>query len=261
MRLGVLFAGCWLGVVWTAGAQERLTLEQAVSEALQKNVGLLAERANIGIAEARIISARLRPNPVMSVSADRLDVLGTGYSDSNGGGPAEYSVRMDVPLEVAGKRARRIEVADLTRTVTELQFRNATRGLALEVANLFVDAQMERESLTLAKENLAYFEGIVEVNRARFKAGDIAEVELLRARLASLQQRNVVRVAESAWRTAVVKLQTAMGRAEPAAGLELAGELRRDGAVPGREEWRRAAVGGRPDLLALRQDLARAGRR
>jgi cobalt-zinc-cadmium efflux system outer membrane protein len=244
--------------LWPVGAQERLTLEQAVGEAVQKNLGLLAERANIAIAEARVLGARLRPNPVLSVGADHLDVLGTGYNENNGGGPAEYSLRMDVPIESGGKRGRRMEVAELTRGVTELQFRNATRGLALEVANLFVDARMEQDRLRLAKENLTYFEGIVEVNRARFQAGDIAEVELLRARLASLQQRNVVRVAESAWRTAVVKLQTSMGRAAAVGDLELAGELRRDSTVAGREEWRRVALAGRPDLLALRRDLTRA---
>lgn len=249
---------CGLGAIWTAAAQQRLTLDQAVAEAVEKNVGLLAEKANIAIADARILSARLRPNPVFSAGSDHLDILGTGFSETNGGGPSEHSLRMDFPIETGGKRARRTELAQLSRSVAELQFQNAARTLSMEVANLFVDAQVEQENLSLAKENLAYFEGIVEVNAARFRAGEIAEVELLRSRLASLQQRNVVREAESRRRAALIRLQTAMGRAEPSRGLELASELRRDPAVAALDQWRQSALSGRPDLLALRKDLARA---
>jgi outer membrane protein, heavy metal efflux system len=256
----MLMAAVWaLGPACMMRAQERLSLDRAVAEAVQNNVGLLAEKANIAIADARILSARLRPNPVLSASADHLDILGTGYSENNGGGPPEYSVRMDFPIEVGGKRARRTELAQLSRSVTELQFQNAVRGLALEVANLFVDAQVEEETVALAKENLTYFERIVEVNVVRFRAGEIAEVEVLRARLASLQQRNVVREAESRRRTALIRLQSTMGRAVTSMPLELAGELRGDDSVAERGLWKQAALDNRPDVLALRKDLARSG--
>jgi cobalt-zinc-cadmium efflux system outer membrane protein len=255
---GLLLVVCGLGTAWIVGAQERLTLEQAVTESMQKNVGLLAEKANIAIADARILSARLRPNPVFSAGADHLDALGTGFSETNGGGPSEYSLRMDFPIETGGKRSRRTELALLSRSVAELQFQDAMRSLALEVANLFVDAQMNQENLRLARENLSYFESIVEVNVSRFRAGEIAEVELLRSRLASLQQRNVVREAESRRRTVFIRLQSTMGRAEPSKALELAGELRRDTTVAERGLWRQSAMNNRPDLLALRKDLARA---
>ena len=76
-----------------------LTLDQAVNEALEQNLGLLAERYNISIADARIITARLRPNPILSIGGDHLDVLGTGYNTENAAGPAEYSVRTDFVFE------------------------------------------------------------------------------------------------------------------------------------------------------------------
>src|SRR5438093_13198995 len=47
---------------------DTLAIEQAVQEALESNLGLLAERYNVTIAEARIITARLRPNPVLSLN-------------------------------------------------------------------------------------------------------------------------------------------------------------------------------------------------
>src|SRR4029434_7692237 len=47
-----------------------VTVSQAVQEAVEKNLSLLAERYNLSIADARITTARLRPNPVLSLYTD-----------------------------------------------------------------------------------------------------------------------------------------------------------------------------------------------
>jgi len=48
-----------------------LTIDQAVAEASEHNLGLIAERFNVTISEARLVTARLRPNPVLSVEGSR----------------------------------------------------------------------------------------------------------------------------------------------------------------------------------------------
>jgi len=80
---------------------EPLTIAEAVAQALEKNLDLIAERYNLPIAEARLITARVRPNPVFSLGGDHLDLLGTGYNDVNRAGPAEYSMRTDFLFEPA----------------------------------------------------------------------------------------------------------------------------------------------------------------
>jgi len=249
----------FLGILPHAAGQENLTLDQAVAEAVQKNLGLMAERANLALADARIITARLRPNPVLSVSGDHLDILGTGYNEINGAGPPEYSVRMDYLLERGGKRRLRTEAAQLARSTSELEFQDAVRTVALDIAGIYVDAQLAQEGLRLARENLSYFQEIVRVNETRLKAGEIAEVELLRSRLATLNQRNLVRQAESRWRAALTRLQTAIGRPTLSRSLQLSADLRRDSTYPARDQALQTALQRRPDLLALRQDYARAG--
>jgi outer membrane protein, heavy metal efflux system len=52
-----------------------LTLDAAIAEALEKNLDLIATRAGIPIAEANPITAQLRPNPVLSLDANHLDLL------------------------------------------------------------------------------------------------------------------------------------------------------------------------------------------
>src|SRR5262245_9845450 len=73
-----------------------LTIEQAVNEAVDRNPGLLAERAHLAVAEAGLVTAALRPNPVLTGGANSLDWLGTGFNEINGAGPPEYAVRVDV---------------------------------------------------------------------------------------------------------------------------------------------------------------------
>src|SRR4029077_19351860 len=76
-----------------------LTPEQAVEEAISNNLGLLAERVNLTVAEAAVITARLRPNPVLSLSADHLDFLGTGVNALNNGGPPGAAWGAGVPVD------------------------------------------------------------------------------------------------------------------------------------------------------------------
>src|SRR5260370_316559 len=152
-----LVAACLLASLWahaqSAGASA-VTLDQAIKEALQKNLSLLAERFNIPIAEARIITARLRPNPVLTVDGDYLDILGTGFSPSNGAGPAEAAIRTDFVLEGARKREKRIAVAELSKSFAQLGVANTVPGITLELASAFLDLPNAQQSLPLAQTTL-----------------------------------------------------------------------------------------------------------
>lgn len=240
------------------GAPEEVTIDQAIHQALDKNLGLLAERFNVSIAEARILTARLRPNPVFSFGADYQDVLGTGFNPINGAGPAEVNVRTDFVLERGGKREHRIELAQNARSVAQLQLLNSTRALILDVQSAFVDVLLAKENLALARENLKAFSGIVEVNSNRVRAGDLAKVELVRSQVAALQFRNAVRQAESRLRIARNRLQALMGRVVFSDAFDAVGGLRRDAVPLMIEDVQRQALELRPDLLAANRDQARS---
>jgi cobalt-zinc-cadmium efflux system outer membrane protein len=237
---------------------EKITVERAVAEAIEKNFALMAQRQNIAVAEARIITARLRPNPVLTVEGDHLDLLGTRYSDVNRAGPAEFSARTDVVLERGGKRNYRIEAAEAAREVARLQFLDSVRSLVLDVQTAFADATLAGSNLALARENLKALNEIVEVNQARVRSGDLAEVELLRTRVAALGFQNAVRQGELRLRAALNRLKLLLGRSRDARGIEVAGDLRRDPGPVSRSDVERDALARRPDVLALRQDQARS---
>ncbi len=96
---------------------EPLPIGQAVGEAIDRNLDLLAERHRIPIADAQIVTAKLRPNPVLSVWGNYFDILGTGFDPAtNAAGPSESGVRVDFVFERGGKRQERITVAEANKT-------------------------------------------------------------------------------------------------------------------------------------------------
>ncbi|MCW5981419.1 MAG: TolC family protein [Bryobacteraceae bacterium] len=235
-----------------------VTVEGAVKEALERNLGLLAERYNISIAEAGLIAARLRPNPVLSTESTHLDVLGTGYDAINGAGPAEFSVRTDFVLERGGKRQRRIEVAQSGIQLAQLQLLDSVRRLIVDVQSAFVNLQLAKANLALAQESLKAFTQIVGVNAARVKSGDLAEVELVRSRIAALQFRSQVKQAELSVRSRKNRLQFLLGRTQPRADFDITGDFRKETAPMELAQIRAKAEQLRPDLQALRREQARS---
>jgi len=254
-----LFALCIFVPAAPAPAADSVTIAQAIDEALQHNLSLLAERATLTIADAQMIAAKLRPNPVFSFSADHLDWLGTGYNAENNGGPPEIAWRLDVPLERGGKRDARMALASVVRSAAEAQFADAVRTLRQDVTLACVDVLAARASRDLLADNLHTFEDLVRVNRARLVAGSIAASEARRSEVAMLQFRATVVRADLDLAAANAKLRMLLGR-PPGADIAVADDLR--GAAPVERlevsGLRRLAIESRPDLRALQLGQARS---
>ena len=166
------------------------------------------------MAEARQITARLRPNPVVSFSADHLDLLGTGYNTINNAGPNEFAYRTDFILERGGKRAARMELPRQRKDACGTADSGAVRRLIYDVESAFRGRAVgEGEHLALAQDNLRSLNGIVDVNTERVRTGDLAGVELERSRMAAMQYETAVRQAELQLQQARAELQLLLGRA------------------------------------------------
>jgi cobalt-zinc-cadmium efflux system outer membrane protein len=235
-----------------------LTPDEAVREAIENNLALLAERYNLTIAQARIVQAGLRPNPVFSAGPDYQDWLRRGFTAANNAGPPEIAVRTDFIFEGGGKRERRLEVARLARSVEELRLADAIRLLAYDVQSACVDVLLAQAGLELARENLKALESLVEVNRARVDSGDLAKVELMRSVVAARQFENSVKQAELRLQVAQNRLRLLLGRKDSAEPLEVAGPLRRDAEPVQLDRVREQAFNLRPDLQALLKEHARS---
>ncbi len=254
-RTLLLGAACHL----LLAAQAPVSLKQAVEEALERNLELLARRYEIPIAEARLLQARLRPNPRLNVENNLLDVLGANYVAEQGpAGPAETNTVLYWEIETAGKRRLRMELARQAVTVAQGGILDAQRTLTLEVQNAYLDLLLAKANARTIKEILETFEALVKVNRTRYEAGEIARVELMRSEVAALQFRTQLLQAELRERQERVRLQRLMGRPAPVPGFDVMEEIRRDTVTEGLEELAAAALAARPDLAALRSEVRRA---
>lgn len=235
-----------------------LTLEQATREAIANNLDLAVQKFNVSVAEARQITASLRPNPILTVSGQTLELLGTRFSAISPAGPNQFNVHTDYIHERGGKREERVAVAKQDKSLAELGIRELMRQVIFAVQSAFVDVQQAGENLKLAQQNLQKLEELVTINEARLKAGDLSRVELERSQVAALQFRANVQQAQLQLDQAKAQLQLLLGRKTPAADFEIAGDLRRDDAPATREQLAEKAFSVRPDFLLTQQAQTRS---
>lgn len=250
-----------LSIVFSAAAiasGQTLSLDQAIQEALAKNLNLAAEKLNVSVAEAREITAGLRPNPVLTVSGQSLNLLGAEYSPNTPLGPNQLNIHTDFPIERGRKREERIALARQEKSLVELGVREVMRQVIAGVQSAFVDVQQAKESLKLAQENLKSLESVVAINEVRLKSGDLAQVELDRSKVAALQYRAAVLQAQLQLDQAKTQLQQIMGRKQRMPDFDVAAEARREPITETPEQITRLALTRRPDYLADQQSQARS---
>jgi outer membrane protein, heavy metal efflux system len=232
----------------------KLTIEQAVDEAIQNNLGLLAERMNLTIADASLITARLRPNPLLSLGGDHINP-----GDINNP-PTEVSLRIDVPIETGDKRQRRIAVAEHDKAVAEVLFLDAIRKLKLEVSQACVNLLQTKAQLEIAADSVRLLDGLVRLNETRVQAGSIIPLELTRSRVSMFQLRSDVRRGELNLITAKTKLQTLLGRKAVSDDFDILGELKGPiyGPAVDLSSLVDLALATRPDMKALERQVERS---
>ncbi len=251
----LLVAGLGLG---QASDPEVITLERAIEESLNKNLDLAAQKFSVSIAEARQITAGLRPNPVMTVSGTTLNLIGARFSPESPAGPNQYSLHTDFPIERGRKREERQALARQEKSLAELGVRELMRQVIFAVQSAFVDVQRAKEGVKLAQENLKSLEGVVAINESRLKSGDLSKVEFDRSQVAALQFRTAVQLAQLQLDQAKSQLQYLIGRRQPSDQFDVTGALRRDIVVEPQAEIRRLALVRRPDYLLSQQAQARS---
>src|SRR4051794_9232740 len=134
-----------------------MTLDAAIQRLVQQNLNLVALRFEISMAQADILTASLRANPIFY--ADSQLIPYGRYTNGRPGGPTQYDVNVTLPLDVWRKRKARILVAESARLVTEAQFQDAIR---LQIDNLYT----EYVDVVAAVETLRYAEAYVQgINR------------------------------------------------------------------------------------------------
>ena len=128
---------------------------------MRNNLALQARKFDIQQAEADILTASLRANPIVFADS-QLIPYGKFDPQRRPGGQTQYDVNITYPVDVTRKRLARTEVARQAKRVTEAQFQDAVRIQLDNVYTAYVDALAARETLRFAA---AAREGLEELNR------------------------------------------------------------------------------------------------
>jgi len=224
----------------------RLSLNDALGLFVSQNLDVLIAKYGIEYTKGQEVTARLFPNPLLSVGT--LSSYTQGRTLSNSG---QLFTQASQLFELAGKRGYRIESAGFGTQSAEAAFEDAVRQLGFTVKDTYYRIQLAQRRLVLAEENRDRFSRILEVNTIRFKKGYIAEVDLIRIRLQMVDfHSQVIRSLQEA-ESARGDLRQLL-RLSPKTALELTTELGFRRIDPDIDTLRVAALDVRPDIRAKR---------
>lgn len=229
-----------------------------VRRALTSNAELSAVRLDIERGRARLRQAGLRPNPT-------VDFEQTTGRFTNSLGERETSIGFALPLELGGKRQRRIDLARVELEAAEAEIADRERKLANEVRASYGESLAALRELQITEEMSNVDVQTVRVVEARVTEGDAAPLEqnLIRVEIDRLRARRAL--VEGRLQAALLKLKSITGT-PPSEPLRLREELTAfvfaqppdsiDAAVD-------IALRTRPDLklARLNEEAARAGLR
>jgi cobalt-zinc-cadmium efflux system outer membrane protein len=249
-----------LGFAWTfAGllAQQppaTYNWQQILGKFEQANPTLRAGKLNIDESRAAEITAYLRPNPDFSLTLDGFQI------SKNGGVWRPLSGVVETPgisylHERDHKRELRRDQAVESTAVAESTYLDQERNLVFNLRNAFDQALQAKAVLQNATENLQYWDRELAVNRTRYAAGDMAQVDLSRLELQRIQFESDFETAMVSLRTSKIQLLTLLNDRTPIEQFDVTGPFDFSPELKPLEEFRSIALSARPDLKAAVQNV------
>jgi cobalt-zinc-cadmium efflux system outer membrane protein len=253
LGIGLLLAGC---LAERASAQKVFTWPEIRDKFEATNPTLQAGKINISESRAQEITAFLRPNPDLTMTLDQFDPF-----TPNPYRPFTYVLPFASASylhERRHKRELRLESARKATGIAESSQEDLERTLLFSLRGAFVQTLQAKAVLKMARENLAYWDKVLGVSRDRYKAGDIAQIDLDRLELQRVQFESDVLTAEVNLRTAKIQLLTLLNDRTPVDQFDVTGPYDFTDSVLPPDEFRRIALETRPDLKAAVQSVDKA---
>ncbi len=242
----------------SARAQKQSFTWQQIRDKFEAaNPTLLADKLSIDESKAEEITANLRPNPDLNLTAD-----GTQIAPDKGvwrplAGTFE-SPGISFLQERRHKRGLRLESAKKGTLIAEFSHSDLERTLLFNLRGAFVATLQAKAVLQLAKDNLDYYDHVLQISRDRFSAGDIAQIDLDRLELQRVQYESDVQTAEVNLRTAKIQLLTLLNDRSAIEQFDVTGSFDFNDQLMPRDEFRKIALDTRPDLKAAIEAVDKA---
>jgi outer membrane protein, heavy metal efflux system len=235
-------------------AQTAYSWQQIVQKFEATNPTLKANKLNIDESRAAEITAYLRPNPDLSVTADGFQVAsGNGiYRPLSG---VVVTPGISYLHEREHKRELRRDQAKENTTIAETTYLDQERGLLFNLQSAYVNVLQAKAVLQNATENLNYWDRELEVFRTRLKAGDLAQVDMDRLELQRVQFESDFETAFGNLRTAKIQILMLLNDRTPIERFDVTGKFDFNEELKPLEEYRHIALDTRPDLKVAMENV------
>ena len=242
-----------LGVI-ECPAQQGLTWDEVKSRFEAANPALKADALNVDEMRAEEITAYLRPNPQFTAAAD-----GTQIAPHDGVWQPLKGTDVVPTLsylhEREHKRELRLQSAKEGTQIAESQHEDLKRNLEFTLRSAFVNTLEAKAVLDLAKSDLEYYDHIIQISRDRFRAGDIAQIDLDRIELLRVQYETEIQTAIVNLRTAKIQLLQLLNDRTPVEQFDVAGPFDFSDPLQPLDDFRQSALDARPDLRAALETI------
>jgi len=245
------------GLAESCFAQKALTWQEVRDKFEAANPTLRAGQIGIDESKAQEITAFLRPNPGLTLSTDGTQIAPyKGVWQPLTG--TQFAANISYLHERQHKRELRRDSAQKATGIAVSGQADLERTLVFALRSAFVQTLQEKAIRDLAKENLSYYDHVLDVNRERYKAGAIAQVDLDRLELQRVQYESDLQTAEVNLRTAKIQLLALLNDRTPIEQFDVTGPFDFSAQIAPLDEIRQTAVDTRPDLKAALEGIDKA---
>jgi cobalt-zinc-cadmium efflux system outer membrane protein len=235
-------------------AQQPLNWDQVRARFIASNPALKADADNVDEMKAEEITAYLRPNPQFNFAVDGNQVAPKNGVWTPFKGTTEQP-NVSYLHERDHKRELRLESAQEGTRITQSQHEDLQRNMVFALRTAFVGTLQAKYILDLAKADLDYYDKIIDISRAMFKAGAIGQIDLDRIELLRVQYESEIENAIVNLRTAKIQLLQLLNDRTPVDQFDVTGPFDFTDNLPPLDTYHDAALAARPDLQAALQTI------
>jgi cobalt-zinc-cadmium efflux system outer membrane protein len=235
-------------------AQQPLDWDQVRARFIASNPALKADADNVDEMKAEEITAFLRPNPQFNFAVDGNQVAPHNGAWTPFKGTTEQP-NVSYLHERDHKRELRLESAQEGTRITQSQHEDLQRNMIFALRTAFVGTLQAKYILDLAKADLDYYDKIIDISRAMYKAGAIGQIDLDRIELLRVQYESEIENAIVNLRTAKIQLLQLLNDRTPVDQFDVTGPFDFSDNLRPLDTYRDAALAARPDLQAALQTI------
>ena len=238
--------------------QNSYTWDQIKTMFEATNPSLKADALNVDEMKAQEITAYLRPNPQFTLSTDGTQIAPyQGVWKPTTG--TQVSPNFTYLHEREHKRELRLESAKEGTQISASQHQDLERNLLFNLRSSFIQTLQAKATLNLTRDELDYYDHIIDISRERFNAGDLAQIDLDRIELQRVQYESDWQTAEVNLRTAKIQLLQLLNDRTPVDQFDVQGPFDFSDQLPPLDSVRQLALDTRPDLKAALESVQQAG--